>query len=128
MKNTLTLLLLLIQLFPLSAQISFSNQTFLLSDPFGRSGAPMAICDMNGDGLDDIIRLKSTTQLQILYQPTAGIVFSSLEVGTFPSAQWSICIADVDRNGFNDIFSGGAYNGLSLYKAVDNGLSYSDTF
>ncbi len=87
----------------------------------------MGIADMNGDGLDDIVRLKNTNQLQILFQPTSGPVFSNLEFGSLPGTMWSMCIADVDGNGFNDVLTGGAYNGVHLYKAANGGLTYEDT-
>lgn len=127
MKQITALLATILCFSSLCGQLSFSNQTFLLSDPFGKSGAPIAIADMNGDGLDDIVRLKNTNELQILYQPTFGTIFSNLTIGFTSGNQWSICVADVDRNGYNDIFCGGAYNGLQLFKASDDGLTYQDT-
>ena len=127
MKQITALLATILCFSSLYGQLSFSNQTFLLSDPFGKSGAPIAIADMNGDGLDDIVRLKNTNELQILYQPTFGTIFSNLTIGFTSGNQWSICIADVDRNGYNDIFCGGAYNGLQLFKASNDGLTYQDT-
>ncbi|MCH2236233.1 MAG: hypothetical protein MK078_18520, partial [Crocinitomicaceae bacterium] len=60
MKQITALLATILSFSSLCGQLSFSNQTFLLSDPFGKSGAPIAIADMNGDGLDDIVRLKNT--------------------------------------------------------------------
>ena len=36
---------------------TFTVRTNLLSDTSFRSGVPMGVVDMNGDGLDDIVRL-----------------------------------------------------------------------
>ena len=112
---------------PTFAQISFSDQTSLLSDQTVSSGVAMGIADMNGDGLDDIVRLKNAESLRIEYQQMDGSIFSEMIIGTAGGSHWGMCIADVDENGFNDVMVGGAYNGLSLYKADSEGNSYSQT-
>lgn len=108
-----------------SAQFSFSDQSPWLFNAATRSGAPIGVSDMNGDGLDDIIRLDQTQTLRIDYQAPGG--FTGFTYGQLLGTQWSLCIADVDRNGYNDIFSGGAYNGLKLLKANGTGSNYSLT-
>lgn len=110
---------------PSFAQFSFSNRTNLLAYQNIYSGAPIAVADMNGDGLDDIIRLDGTENLFIDYQMASGMAFSGFSFGSTFGSQWSICIADVDGNGYNDILTGGAYNGLKLLKANASGTSYS---
>ena len=112
---------------PTFGQISFSDQTSLLSDQTVSSGVAMGIADMNGDGLDDIVRLKNAESLRIEYQQMDGSIFSEMIIGTAGGSHWGMCIADVDENGFNDVMVGGAYNGLSLYKADSEGNSYSQT-
>lgn len=114
---------------PSFSQISFSNQTSaLLSDTTVYSGVAMGIADMNGDSLDDIIRLHNARTLRIEYQQADGSTFSSHVHGTMGSgSQWSLCIADVDSNGYNDILAGGAYNSLKLLKADATGSSYTQT-
>ena len=106
-------------------QFSFSNRTFLLANQNVFSGAPMGVADMNGDGLDDIVRLGGTENLFIDYQNSNGMGYTGYTFGSTFGSQWSMCIADVDENGFNDIFTGGAYNGLKLLKANGTGTSYS---
>ena len=108
-----------------NAQFSFVDRTSFLSFTNVSSGAPIAISDMNGDGLDDLVRLDNTQNLKIDYQPTLGNDFTGLTFGTVGGSQWSICIADVDGNGYNDIFTGGSYNGLKLLTANGSGTSYS---
>ena len=109
------------------AQISFTNQTSaFLSDTTVYSGCAMGIADMNGDNLDDIIRLKDAKDLTIHYQKADGSTFDDYTYGnTSPSNQWSMCIADVDSNGYNDILVGGYFNELSLLKANSSGDAYT---
>jgi len=107
------------------AQFSFSDQSSWLFNTATRSGAPIGVSDMNGDGLDDIIRLDQGQTLRVDYQAPGG--FTGFTYGQLLGTQWSLCIADVDRNGYNDIFSGGAYNGLKLLKANASGTNYALT-
>lgn len=107
------------------AQFSFSNRTNLLANQNVYSGAAMAVADMNGDGLDDIVRLDGAEHLFIDYQMGSGMSFGGFSFGSTFGTQWSICIADVDGNGYNDILTGGAYNGLKMLKANATGTNYS---
>ena len=78
---------------------------------------------MNGDGLDDLVRLDNASDLEIEYQQANG-TFSRYDYGDIGSgSEWGLCVADVDGNGYRDVFAGGAYNRLKLLKANANGLS-----
>lgn len=91
------------------------------------SGAPMAVGDMNADGLDDIVRLDEAIGLEIEYQQPDGS-FTQLDWGNLPGdGAWGMAIADVDNNGYPDIFAGGAYDGLKLLLANDDGTDYELT-
>lgn len=122
------LLLSSILLFPSIhfAQVTFTNATSNLVNPNLTSGVAIGVCDMNGDGLDDIIRLNDARYLQIEYQNTNG-VFTRLNYGNLAGTgnEWGLCIADVDENGYNDIFTGGAYNGKKLLIANSTGTNYT---
>ncbi|TDY11974.1 FG-GAP-like repeat-containing protein [Meridianimaribacter flavus] len=122
------LLLSSILLFPsiYFAQVTFTNATSNLVNPNLTSGVAIGVCDMNGDGLDDIIRLDDARYLQIEYQNTNG-VFTWLNYGNLAGTgnEWGLCIADVDENGYNDIFTGGAYNGKKLLIANSTGTNYT---
>jgi hypothetical protein len=86
----------------------------------------MAVADMNGDGRDDLVRLHVTRTLSIEYQAAPGAPFTSFAIGNLPQqSNWAICVADVDRNGFNDIFAGPSGGGIVLLKADGAGSSYS---
>jgi len=112
--------------FSASAQFSFSNRSSLLFYPNVKSGAPIGVTDMNGDGLDDLIRLDLTHTVRIDYQQPVGN-FTGYTFGQLSNAEWSLSVADVDGNGYNDIFTGGFSNGLKLLKANGTGTSYSLT-
>ncbi len=131
MKKTLSFLFSIILFCTNQAlsQISFSDQTSALlpQDSF-YSGVAMGIADMNGDGLDDLVRLNDARILTIDHQQSDSSMFES-SVYTTPGSgsEWSLSIADVDSNGYNDILVGGAFNGLKLFKANETGDDYSSS-
>jgi len=108
-------------------QVSFSDSSSTLVNSSLTSGVAMAVSDMNADGLDDIIRLDDGTFLEMeLQQPGGG--FTRYEYGsTGQSMQWGMALADVDGNGFMDVFLGGAYNDLQVFSADATGSSWSPT-
>ncbi len=114
---------------PSSAQISFSDlSSSLLQDPTVYSGVAMGIADMNGDGLDDIIRLGNASSLRIEYQQADGSMFSQSVIGDIGTGNhWSMCIADIDENGFNDVMVGGAFNGITILKANNDGSAFTES-
>jgi hypothetical protein len=111
----------------LHGQISFTDQTALLQNPNFTSGVALAIADMNGDGLDDIVRLNETKMLSIEYQAAAGQPFANYTFGnvyTGNEGAWAIAVGDVNNDGFCDIFTGGRYNGVKVLTATGNGATY----
>ncbi len=111
----------------LFGQFSFTNRTSWLAHGTVYSGVPIGVADMNNDGLDDIVRLDQSSKVLIDYQPEVLNQFTGYSYGPLLGKQWTICIADVDQNGFNDIFTGGNNNGLKLLKAADDGSEYTLT-
>ena len=89
------------------------------------TGNVMCIVDMNGDHLDDIVRV-STTSITILYQDEPNVwtatVIPTDTVPHMPS--WSIAAGDLDGNGFNDLLYGGG-QGTTFMIANDNGTGYT---
>jgi hypothetical protein len=87
------------------AQPVFTNQSALLSHN-ASSGACMAVTDMDGDGLDDIVQLDMSTHVHVLYQ-NPDHTFVSYDYGEVDnSVQWGWAIADLDNDGHKDICSG----------------------
>ena len=128
MKKLLFSALLCLPVIAIS-QTTFTNSNSKLVNANLTSGCPIGIADMNGDGLDDIVRLDDARNLQIEYQDAGGGNFTRLNYGSIPGNgnEWGMAIADVDKNGFNDIFVGGAYNGLKLLMANGTGTNYTVT-
>ena len=110
------------------AQISFTQESTKIGDLQSKSGAPMAVSDIDGDGLDDIISLDRSRDLLISFQNLDG----SFDVVDFPalgSSNWGVTIGDVSNDGRSEIFTGGAYNDIRLVetsRSGDNIVSFMD--
>lgn len=102
----------------------FVDSSGQLNNQNSRSGAPMAVADMNADGLDDIVRLDGNRFLEIEYQQEDGSFTISERTDTMLDS-WSLAIADIDGNGYNDIFAGDAFNDKVVYLANEDGTSYT---
>lgn len=108
----------------LQSQVHFTDASHLLHHQNITSGVAMGVADMNGDSLDDIIRLDDTRRLRIDYQQADSLHFTGKSLNTLFGHQWSMCIGDVNNDGYNDIFTGGLYNGLKVLLATDTGTAY----
>jgi PKD repeat protein len=127
MRKTVLSIIAILSVHFAYAQLSFIDATDSLRFGTLRSGLPMAVVDMNGDGLDDIVCLHERQFLYIEYQQADTSIFEGVYYGDLGSIQWSMCVADVDTNGYNDIFTGGVQNGLFILKANSNGSDYNTT-
>lgn len=108
-----------------TAQISFTNSNSMLPTNNIHSGVPMAVADMNGDKLDDIVRLDDRRDLIIAYQQPGGM-FTELNYGQVGSGtKWAVWVGDIDNNGYNDIACGGAYNNIDILMANSTGTAYT---
>ena len=128
MKKILLFTLYAIFPFFAIAQVTFTDNSSLLVNSSLTSGCAIGVSDMNADGLDDIVRLDDARNLQIEYQGydiNNNLEFTRYNHGSIGGSQWGLCIADVDRNGFNDVFAGGAYNGLKLITANATGTAFT---
>jgi len=128
LKRTLSLLAgaALVALVPSSASAMdpFVDSSELLNNQNSRSGAPMAVADMNGDGLDDIVHVSATRYVEIEYQQPDGSFTVSPEIDTMLMS-WSISVADLDANGYNDFFVGDSNSWKAIYMANDDGSAYN---
>lgn len=112
--------------FTVSAQVRNSNLTFTsVPTPIGGT-LNNCIVDMNGDYLDDIVSVLSTSQIAIAYQLPTGN-FNSVTYNlpnTTVTPSWSIAAGDFDNNGFNDLMYGSS-NGICFVKANSTGTGFT---
>ncbi|MFN0033364.1 MAG: FG-GAP-like repeat-containing protein [Flavobacteriales bacterium] len=106
------------------AQATFTNSAAQLQTISGGSAADCAV-DVNGDGLDDVVRWGTNT-IYIDYQ-LAGGGFDpqvyNVPMTAVPS--WSIVAADLDGNGYVD-FCLGDGNEVSFVYANDDGTDWTE--
>lgn len=107
----------------LQAQVTFVNQGSSLANIGTTSPGDCAV-DMNGDGMDDVVRVVSNG-IYIDYQTSSGFnnVFYPMTIVNQPS--WSICAADIDDNGYTDLLLG-AGNALSFVYANNDGTGFTE--
>ena len=108
------------------SQVSFSNQNALLNgDNF--SGVAIGVTDVNGDMLDDVVRMDQGNQLNIQYQSADGSQFTEYFFGEVANgSQWMLTAADCNNNGYAD-FMTGDYTHSRFIISDDLGLTYSST-
>jgi hypothetical protein len=106
-----------------NSQIAFSLNTGLAT--VGSNGASACVIDMNGDFLDDLVTIGTGNNLNIFYQNAPGNPFTpSTHTSLSASGLWSICGADYDDNGFNDLLLGdGSF--VEFVKANATGTAYT---
>ncbi|UAB79884.1 VCBS repeat-containing protein [Marixanthomonas sp. SCSIO 43207] len=106
----------------LFSQVTFVNQSDLIGDFFDSSECAV---DMNGDNLDDYVRV-SGNGIGIDYQQPDGTfesVMYSMPIENVPD--WSIAAGDLDGNGFNDLVLGNNSR-VSFVMANEDGTLYTE--
>lgn len=101
--------------------LPFTDQTSnlpLIQNETAYSALPMAVVDMNGDGLDDLVRLHQGDLLTITHQTSSGWA-NALSV-SLPFNPWSIAAADIDHDQVMDIFVGGNQNKVAVLRGANN--------
>lgn len=85
----------------------------------------IAVADMNGDLMDDIVSV-SSTNVQIHYQQAGG-GFNPVNITTTPATNmpsWSLAIADYNKDGHGDLLYGGG-NGVTFMKSNSDGTQFT---
>jgi hypothetical protein len=77
---------------------------------------------MNGDGVDDIVRMNKGEKLNIQYQTLPGQPFIASATLAVPGGlSWGMCTADFNNDGLGDELTGGRENGIKFIKSNPNG-------
>lgn len=122
--SALSALFLLFNVGGYGQSVSFSNMSSMLGPISGYSYEDCAV-DMNGDYLDDVVRVTSLG-IYIDYQLPAGgfeQTFHSMLVQNPPT--WSICAADINNSGYNDLLFGNGSR-VSFVYANASGTAYTE--
>jgi len=110
---------------PAGNPVSFTNQNLSTIN----STYNIAVVDMNGDYLDDIVGVRNNN-IRVHVQNSGG-GFTLIEYPTTTASNmpnWSIAAADYNKDGFNDLMYGGG-NGVTFMKSNSTGDGYiQDTF
>jgi hypothetical protein len=115
-----------------SFEVGQASYPLLLTETFvnfaasfvNMSAVPLAIVDMNNDGLDDIVGVTQdyiNIQRQLVGGGFDPLIYQT-SYADYP-ASWSLCIGDLDGNGYNDLLYGGGY-GVTFMMAVDGGEAF----
>ena len=104
------------------AQVTFTNASAQLTGTTA-SGGCVGVCDMNGDGYDDIATLDNSRTLVVHYQNADGS-FTRVDFPQVSSAaQWGMSLGDMDNDGHKDLISGGSYDGVHYLQIAGPGSS-----
>jgi len=109
---------------PPAPPVSFLTQNY----PDITGTYKIAIADMNGDYLDDIVSV-SGTSVNIMYQQTDGS-FIQNTIATDQAQfepSWSLAIGDYNKDGFNDLLYGGG-NGVTFFYSNSTGTAYTQWY
>ena len=122
MKKNLLLFVAFISTSLIIAQVSFTNRNDLIGDYESNTSITV---DMNGDYLDDFVRV-SATGVGIDYQQEDGSfesVFIGMPIQWIPD--WSAAAADIDGNGHTDLLLGNGQRASFLF-ANDDGTAFTE--
>ncbi len=127
-KNLLLFILLLIYSMGIDAQnaesVSFTAKYDLLESISGFASNDCSV-DMDGDHLDDIVRVQNNG-INIDYQQADGsFVHQFYPMNVINPPSWSICAGDLDGNGYTDLLFGNG-SAVSFVMANDDGTDFTE--
>ena len=122
--RTLLVLLFALGSVQVMGQIGFTAAQSTSTEGF-RSGCAIVSTDMNGDGLDDLVRLSNGRVVNVDLQ-YADATFHNIyqhTVSTYP--RWNIIAGDLNGDGRPDIATGGTIQDVTVLSAVPFSSDYS---
>lgn len=125
-KPFLSTLALILAFGALNAQtpVSMAQNTNLLNPIIGFNYNDCVV-DMNGDHLDDVVRVTDNGMYIDYQQPNGSFTqsFFGINFQSFPS--WSMCAGDLDNNGYTDLLFGDG-DAVSFVMANATGTAYAE--
>lgn len=122
LKRGVSSLLFLLLALDQTGQVTFTNQGSLLQTVAQTSVADCGV-DMNGDGLDDVVRVYGNGIYIDYQQPNGTFQAAYFPMTVSVSPNWSICAADIDGNGYTDLMLGSGSQ-VSFVYANDTGTGF----
>ncbi|WP_235295925.1 FG-GAP-like repeat-containing protein [Portibacter marinus] len=111
------------------AQSEFEGSRMPFGQDLVNSITPIAVADINGDFLDDIVLLDQGNRLKMFYQTLNRDQFSFHNFGRVANgSQYGINVADLDNDGIGEVLLGGYYDGLKIYKKFFGTENYLQAF
>jgi hypothetical protein len=90
------------------------------------SGNSLAVVDMNGDFLDDLVAVSADLINIHFQQPGGGFIEQDFVTTTADhTASWSLAAGDIDANGYTDLLYAGG-SGVTFMMANDDGTGYEE--
>lgn len=111
----------LFQLYQISVSAQLSFRQYNTRQDL-HSGIVCGMVDLNGDYYDDLLILDEAKQLWLgINNGKAYYFWQKLDYNS-AQALWSIAVADLDRNGRNDIIVGGDFYGVQVFYQSQSGF------
>ncbi|MFN2430694.1 MAG: CRTAC1 family protein, partial [Cryomorphaceae bacterium] len=126
MKTRLLMLCMIVSANCLVAQ-TFTNTTGILNNTWGSTPC---VADMNGDGLDDVVTLVTTSgrDISIDYQQADGSFNQVIyDVNATITPNWSIAAGDLNSDGYLDLMFGGGSR-VAFYLSNSTGTAYTEQY
>ena len=87
-----------------------------------RSGNSISVIDVNNDGLDDIIRLDQSNEVNYTIQNSDG-TFTNHVLGVLANGNaWAMSVSDFDHNGIKDVVGGFGSSGFVCMASLNAGV------
>ncbi|MEP6793129.1 MAG: FG-GAP-like repeat-containing protein [Saprospiraceae bacterium] len=107
----------------LSQPVIFTQASEILSPIAGFTAYADCVIDMNGDYLDDVVRVGGKGLYIDYQQSNKSFVQRQFNFPIHSLPSWSICAGDIDNNGYNDLLFAHS-SSVSFILANENGTDF----